>query len=127
MGLPRNGNVQPIEGVQGGEPIPVGPSSTANKTSVNFEIVTVVDNAQAYQGPDVAIPPGFQVVACLRVTQDGAPFGYVASSQADVADPTARKEIVKGFLVAYQLQNMNELWFGSDTDGCVWELTAEAV
>lgn len=128
MPLPRNGNVQPVEGVSGGIPIPVTPvSAPDNKTSVNFKIVTIVDHTQAYQGPNVAIPAGYSVVAALRINQDGSPVGYIASAQADVADASKRKNFVKGFPFAAGLQNMNELWFGADTDGAIWELYAEAV
>lgn len=128
MPLPRNGFVQPVEGVSGGVPIPVVPTDApANKTSVNFAIVTVVDKNVAYRGPDIAIPNGYSVVAALRINQDGSPVGYIASAEADVPDPTARKNFVKGFPFAAQLQNMNELWFGADTDGAIWELYAEAV
>lgn len=127
MTLPRNGVVQPVEGVNGGEPIPVIPTGSApNKTAVNFKIVTVTDHAQGYAGPNVAIPDGYQVICSMRITQSTSETGYIAGAQADVLDPTKRKEFVKGFLAAFQVQNMNEIFFGASVDGTIWELYAEA-
>ncbi len=128
MKRPQGRTVNPVLVVNDGDdPIPVVPGTTANKTSVNFKIVTVADKTLAYQGPDVPIPPGFSVVVALRITQAADPVGYVASAEADVHTAAARKEIVKGFPLAFQIQNMDELWFGSDTDGAVFELYAEKV
>jgi hypothetical protein len=127
MPLPRNGFVQPVEGVSGGVPIPVIPTgSAANKTAVNFTTVEIVDHTLAYPGPNIAIPPGYQVVCALRLTMSFSPVGYVAGTQPNVLVAASRKEIVKGFLLAFQIQNMNEIFFGSDTDHCIWELYAEA-
>lgn len=109
-------------------PVPVTPvAAPANKTAVNFEIVTIADHTLGYAGPDVPIPNGYQVVCALRLTMAISPVGYVAGTQPNVLIAANRKEIVKGFLLAFQVQNMNEIFFGSDTDGCIWELYAEAV
>lgn len=122
---PQGRTVQPVKVVNTTN-IPVVVTPTPNKTSVNFAIVTITDHNQGYQGPDIPVPDGFQLVAALRITQSGAPNGYCAASQANVLVPASRKEVVKGFPLGFMVQNMNELWFGSDTDGCVWELYAEA-
>lgn len=128
MALPRKGDVQPVEGVAGGVPIPVTPTGNPdNKTAVNVETVEIVDHAQAYPGPDVDVPPGYQVVCCLRITQDTSEVGYFAGTAPNVLVAANRKEIVKGFALAFQVQNMNELFFGASVDGTIWELYAEAV
>jgi len=128
MGQPRIHEVQPVEGVNGGIPIPVTPTgSPDNKTAVNVETVEIVDHTLAYPGPDVPVPAGYQVVCCLRITQDTSEVGYFAGTQPNVLVAANRKEIVKGFALAFQVQNMNELFFGASVDGTIWELYAEAV
>lgn len=101
------------------------PIYVPNRNAVTFRTVTVVTSGTPVQGPNVAIPDSMALTVSFRVTQDGSPKGFVAASSADTATSTARDEILKGDVLKFNLNNMNLLWFDSDTDGAVFELNAE--
>jgi hypothetical protein len=96
-----------------------------NKDGANFTVVEVANVGDQEQGPDVAVPDGFDLLIALRIDQAPDPVGYVAGSAADLADATKRKHLRKGIPLTLGVTNMNQLYFGSDTDATIFELTAE--
>lgn len=103
------------------EPLP----PTPNRDGWTAQTVTIPSAGDAIQGPDVEIPDGFGLAIVFRNTQAGAPTGFMANSAANVGDSVNRTELLKGDRRILYVSNMNEVFFGSDTDGAVFELIVE--
>jgi hypothetical protein len=97
----------------------------ANKSAAIFQTVTVAVAGTPVQGPSVAVPDGITLRVRLRVTQLTSPEGYIGNSSANVQVAATRLEIKKGSTVPFVIDNMDVLWFDSDTNGAVFELYAE--
>lgn len=127
MAGPAEGENQfgiPTEATITGGSVTVTP--TPNRSSVNFRTVTVASAGTPQQGPSVAVPDGFSLLVKLRSTQAGSPKGFVAISSAGAMTSTIRAELLKGESFRVFVDNMDVLWFDSDTNGAVFELVAEA-
>ena len=98
---------------------------TANRAAVTMRSVTVIAAGTPVQGPNVSIPNGFAVLVLFRVTQTGAPIGFLANSLANTALPANRTEMLKGDTRRFFVTNMNLLFFDSDTTDAVFELFVE--
>jgi len=94
-------------------------------TGTVHKTVTVVSAGTPVQGPNVSLPVGSTLLVELRITQAGSPKGYVSESEANVQVASTRKEMFKGGRLAYAVDNMNRLWFDTDIDGAVFEVSAE--
>lgn len=98
---------------------------TVNRAALTFRTVPIAAAGTPQQGPDVSIPNGFAVVVVFRVTQAGAPNGFVANSLANTAVAASRTEMLKGDTRRFFVTNMNLLFFDSDTTDAVFELFVE--
>jgi hypothetical protein len=102
----------------GGTPVP-------NEAAVTMQTVTVAVAGTPVQGPNLTIPDGFGVVIKNRSTQAGSPQAYVSDSAVNAVLSANRFEMLKGESIEYKITNMNLLFFDTDTNGTIIDLTAE--
>lgn len=125
MTIPAAGEDQfglPVEAEVIG-PIIVTP--TPNRAAVTFRTVTVVTAGTPVQGPTVTVPDSFSLLVKMRTTNIGNPTGFIANSAANTAISGSRMELKKGEAISLKIDDMDLLFFDSDTSGVVFELVAE--
>ncbi len=132
MGLPRNGWVQPVEGVPGGVPIPVTPTSGGSVNEPNFATgqTPVPAHGTAVQlngGASLAIPNGFQLVIKAPKKATGAVAAttgtiYIGSSKANAENHSVAYPLVKQEFIAYGITDVSSVWVDAEVDGegVVW-------
>lgn len=98
---------------------------TPNRSALTFRTVTIAAAGTPVQGPSVTIPDGFSLAVKNRITNAGAPTGYVANSGANTAVAASRTEMLKGEAFAMFEDNMDNFFFDATINGTIFELFAE--
>lgn len=106
-------------------PLPVTITPGANRSAITFTTVTVNPAGTPVPGPNLVVPSGYSLMVRLRETLVGTPIGYVANSGANCAISANRNEVLKGSGFVLWITNANLLYFDSDTNGTIFELTVE--
>jgi hypothetical protein len=86
--------------------------------------VRVVTVGTPVQGPDIAIPKGYDVVIRMR-RHAGTPNGYVSGSAGAVRSTESRVELRDNDSITVRLSNMKEAWFDADTATTDFEMIVE--
>src|SRR5258706_16034493 len=127
MALLRNGFVQPVEGVPGGEPIPVIPTGggavnepdfASGQTPVPFPGTAVQLNG----GVSLPIPDGFQLVIKAPKKATGAVAAttgtiYVGNSKAHAQDHSVAYPLIKQEFIMYGITDVNLVWVDAENAG----------
>ena len=126
--LPRNGWVQPVEGVPGGIPIPIDPAEGEPNFVTGQTAVAVAGTAQQLNGGvSIPIPNGMQLVikapkdATGAVTATSGPI-YVSNSKANAENHSVAYPLAKQEFIAYAITDVNLVWVDAAVsgNGVVW-------
>ena len=132
MPLPRNGFVQPIEGVPGGVPVPVSPTGGGATNQPTFAtgqtpVPTPGTAVQLNGGVSLPIPDGFMLVIKAPKSATGAVGGttgtvYVGPSKAEAEDHNVAYPLVKQESIAYGIDDVSSAWVDATVanEGVVW-------
>ncbi len=130
--LPRNGFVQPVEGVNGGIPIPVTPTGGGAVNEPTFAtgqtpVPTPGTAVQLNGGVSLAIPDGFQLVIKAPKRATGAVAAttgniYVGKSQAEAQNTSVAYPITKQEFIMYGIDDVSSAWIDAEVagEGVVW-------
>ena len=80
---------------------------------------------QAYQGDDMAIPEGMDLIIKSYPTNPVGSLVRVASSQSDATNINSSWPLVPNEGVAYQVKNANEIYVSASVAGCLVIFSAE--
>jgi hypothetical protein len=116
MALPRKGDVQPVEGVIGGVPIPVsGAGGVPNRSDFYTGQKNVAVAGTAEQCPAQAVPDGFTIF--LRAKVGNAGTVWVSNSKANAEDHTVATPLEAGAFLTLALTNTDIIWIDADVSG----------
>jgi len=87
--------------------------------------IEVVTAGEVYRGPDVVVPEGWTVTVRLRPHATASPTGYVGGTSGDVGGTLTRVEMAEGDTMDANVSNLENLYFGSDTNNTFFELIVE--
>jgi hypothetical protein len=123
MALGRKGDVQPIEGVAGGVPIPIsggGGGGSPNQPTFACDQVPVPTPGTAVQLQSQAVPDGFQIFLRALVVNNGTI--YVGPDAATAENHAIALPLEPGAFVELALTNTDEIWIDADdsADGVSW-------
>jgi len=102
----------------------IEPPRFSQGPSVQFRVVQVPLVDDVRQGPQVAVPPGYNVVVRQR-HHSSTRTGYVASDEPSLANTLTRSELWNNDSIAVAVTNMSDLWFSADTANTYFELITE--
>lgn len=114
--LMRKGDVQPVEGVAGGVPIPVsggGTSPNQPTFAVNQKAVTTAGTAVQLQSN--AVPDGFSIF--LRAKTGNTGVIWVGPDAVTAQDHTKATPLEAGAFLELFLTDVNEIWIDADVSG----------
>ena len=103
----------------------VEPPRNVSGTEAVIRRVVVETPGSPVPGPDITVPKGYSCVVRQR-HNPGAPVGYVAFSQSEVASTQARSELQNNDSITVRVSNMNKIWFDSDTAATEFEIISQA-
>jgi hypothetical protein len=123
MPLPRNGWVQPVEGVPGGIPIPVTPVAPSNEphfVTGRTPVPTPGTAVQLNGGSSIPIPGGYYLVIKAPKATTGTMF--IGNSQANAQDVTVSYPLDKQEVIEYGIADVNLVWVDASVAGeeVVW-------
>lgn len=87
-------------------------------------VVEVATAGTVYRGPNIPIPPGYTTTVRQR-RHAGAPVGYVAPNRGDVQQSVTRVNLQDGESFEINITNMNQVYFGADTNSTFFEIISE--
>jgi hypothetical protein len=90
----------------------------------SFAKLCVVAN-QSYQGDDMLIPEGMDLIIKSYPTNPAASIVRVASSITDATNPNSSWPLLPNEPVAYQVQNSNQIYVSASVAGCIVIFSAE--
>lgn len=103
----------------------IEPPRNVSGTEAVIRRVVVATAGTPVRGPDIAVPRGYSCVVRQRHNA-GAPAGYVAFSESEVASTQARAELQNNDSLTVRVSNMNRIWFDSDTAATEFEIISQA-
>jgi hypothetical protein len=121
MALPRKGDVQPVEGVAGGVPIPIsGGGTSPNQPTFACNQQTVAVPGTAAQLQTQAVPDGFSVF--VRALTTNTQTIWVGPDAATAQDHTKATPLEAGAFLELFLTDVNEIWIDADvaSEGVSW-------
>jgi hypothetical protein len=80
---------------------------------------------QAYQGDDMTIPEGMDLIIKSYPTNPAGSIVQVASSQSDSLNPNSSWPLVPNEAVAYQVKNANEIYVSANLANVIVIFSAE--
>jgi hypothetical protein len=119
MALPRKGDVQPVEGVAGGVPIPIS-GGVVNRPAFATNQKNVTTPGTAVQLQTQAIPDGFTIYIRARATNTGKI--YVGSSAANAQNHAVAEILEAGAYLTYGITNADLVYIDADVgaEGVMW-------